>query len=113
MSPGKHGARFTSSRGGSHAHAPCPWPRSSRCKSCANPPFSPCGLEAISLDLLLPFLELASVWRACHYGDVEHIAFLASHGFDVNETDAEGKTPLHLVASTGNLNMAQARHTLA
>jgi len=63
--------------------------------------------EAISMDLLLPFLELESVWRACHYGDVAHMSFLASHGFDVTETDEEGRTPLHLVASTGNIEMAK------
>jgi len=63
--------------------------------------------EAISLDIFLPFLDLDSVWRACHYGDVDHLIFLATHGYQVSKQDENGRTPLHLVVDTGNIELAR------
>ena len=41
--------------------------------------------DSLSLDELVDFLDLGTVWRACQYGDVDHVSFLATHGLDVNE----------------------------
>ena len=41
--------------------------------------------DSLPLDALLPFLAMGTVWRACQYGDVAHVSFLAIHGLDVNE----------------------------
>ena len=58
------------------------------------------------MDHLLPFLEIETVWRACQYNNLDHAIFLATHGFDMMERDDQGRTPLHLVATTGHLELA-------
>jgi len=44
---------------------------------------------------------------ACHRGDLERVKQLVAEGVDVNQGDYDRRTPMHLAAADGNLEVVK------